>query len=171
MRESEQHEDWLLVGVIVGPVGLHGEVKIALATEFPDRFRLLKTVHLGPERRPLSLASVRQHGARVVLRFAEIADRGAAEAVRGQDLWIPQSQAMPLPPGRYYHHQIVGLEVITTAGEHLGHVEEILETGSNDVYVVRAGEREVLIPAIRDVVQDIDLVRGLITVEAIAGLL
>ena len=78
---------------------------------------------------------------------------------------------MPLPEGHYYYDQIIGLNAITTDGTPLGTVVEILSTGSNEVYVVRAEGREVLIPAIRDVVRQIDLAAGVLVVEPIEGLL
>lgn len=163
--------EWMLVGVVAAPVGVRGEVKIDLATEFPDRFKLIETIYVGEEHRPMELAGARRHAGRVALRFAAIADRDAAEPLRGQPLYIPRAEAMPLPEGHYYHDQIIGLRVVTTAGEALGTVQQILPTGANDVYVVRDEQREVLVPAIRDVVRRIDVEAGLMEVEAIEGLL
>ncbi len=84
---------------------------------------------------------------------------------------IERSQDYPLPEGQYYHHQIIGLQVRTTQGELLGNVIEVLTGKSNDNYIVQGAKGEILIPAIEDVVQSIDLDQGIITIEAIEGLL
>ena len=84
---------------------------------------------------------------------------------------IERSQDYPLPEGQYYHHQIIGLQVRTTQGELLGNVIEVLTGKSNDNYIVQGAKGDILIPAIEDVVQSIDLDQGIITIEAIDGLL
>ena len=84
---------------------------------------------------------------------------------------IERSQDYPLPEGQYYHHQIIGLQVRTTQGELLGNVIEVLTGKSNDNYIVQGAKGEILIPAIEDVVQSIDLDQGIMTIEAIDGLL
>lgn len=94
-----------------------------------------------------------------------------AAALRGKLLAIPQAEAMPLGEGEYFHHQILGLEVYTTTGERLGPIVEIMVTGSNDVYVVDRQGQEVLIPAIADVVQEVDLEGGRLVIEVVEGLL
>lgn len=159
------------IGTIAAPFGVRGEVKIDLSTDFPDRFTQLKTIYVGPDYRPLELAAARRHAGRVALRFAAVTDRTEAEGLRGLALYIPRSEAMPLPDGQYYYDQIIGLKVHTTDGQHVGIITQILTTGSNDVYVVRDDGREVLVPAIRDVVRHIDLESGIMLIEPIAGLL
>ena len=159
------------VGLVVVPHGVRGEVKVQATTDSPDRFARLKSVHVGPDRRPMEVAGARTQGDRVILRLAAVADRDAAEALRGQGLYVRRSEVPPLPEGRYYHDQIIGLRVLTTGGEPLGTVREILETGNNDVYVTSDGSREVLIPAIREVVRRIDLEAGELVVDPIEGLL
>jgi 16S rRNA processing protein RimM len=168
---STPEQDWMLVGVVAGPVGLRGEVKVNLTTDFPDRFQRLSTIYAGDDRRPMRIASSRRHAGRVALHFEDVPNRNAAESLRGVPLYIPRSEAMPLPEGHYYLDQIVGLRVVSIAGDTLGVIEDILHTGNNDVYVTRDGEREILIPAIHDVVRKIDLEAGTLTVEVIEGLL
>lgn len=164
-------EDWMLIGTVAAPMGIRGELKIDLATDFPDRFKRTKTVYLGEEHLPMAVEGARHHTGRILLRLAGVADRTAAEGLRGKNLYVPRSEAVPLPEGQYYYDQIVGLRAVTTGGEPLGTVEQVLRTGSNDVYVVRDGDREVLIPAIHDVVKQIDLEAGAMIVEPIEGLL
>ncbi len=84
---------------------------------------------------------------------------------------IEHSQDSPLPEGQYHHHQIIGLQVKTTQGELLGNITEILTGKSNDSYIVRGAKGEIIIPAIEDVVQSIDIDAGMITIEPIEGLL
>jgi len=84
---------------------------------------------------------------------------------------VPLEEAMPLPEGAYYFHQLLGLEAITTAGQRLGVVSSISETGANDVYVVENDGQEILLPAIVDVVKTIDLEKGQMLIEVIDGLI
>jgi len=104
------------------------------------------------------------------LKLAGIEDRTAAETLRGALVRVPIEQAVRLPPGSYFWHEIVGLHVQDTRGRALGSVAEVLPTGSNDVYVVRSAEGDLLLPAIKDVVRAIDRERGVMTVELIPGL-
>jgi 16S rRNA processing protein RimM len=106
-----------------------------------------------------------------VVKLATIDSVEDAEKLRGQDLTIPRSELYPLPQGQYYTFQIIGLKVVTTEGELLGHITEIMTTGSNDVYIVEGKRGEILIPAIEDVVKSIDLKKGKVVIEAIKGLL
>jgi 16S rRNA processing protein RimM len=146
-------------------------MKVQLATDFPDRFKPDLTLYAGEERRRMVVTGSRAIGDRVALTLADIADRNAAQAMFGTPLYVKRGDVMPLPEGRYYHDQIIGLRVVTTTGEHVGTVVEILATGSNDVYVAREGDAEVLIPALRDVVKEIDVLGGTMVVEPIEGLL
>ena len=85
-------------------------------------------------------------------------------------LYVPVSEAVPLPGDSYFWHQIIGLKVRSDAGQELGEVADIMQTGSNDVYVVRKDSTELLLPAIKDVVQEIDLTGGVMTVHLMEGL-
>jgi 16S rRNA processing protein RimM len=101
-----------------------------------------------------------------------VTTRTQAEQLRGQLVQIPIEEAIPLPEGSYYHYQLLGLQVATAAGEILGVVTEILETGANDVYVVQNRDQaEILLPAIPDVVKAIDLEKGQMIVELLDGLI
>jgi 16S rRNA processing protein RimM len=163
--------DWLQVGVVAGAMGVHGEVKVDLTTDFPDRFTDLETIYVGPGRRPMRVRRARRHHRRVILALEAVEDRDAAAALQGLPLFVPRAEAVPLPSGHYYHDQILGLQVETSLGEPLGHIVEILVTGSNDVYVVQGERGEVLIPALKDVVRSIDLAAGRMVVEPVEGLL
>lgn len=146
-------------------------------TDDPHRFGLLVQVLVGPdgaEPRPYGLESYRLHQRRILLKLTGVDDRTQAEELRGQLVQVPIEEALPLEEGEYYEHQIIGLEVWTAGGECLGAVTEILYSAANDVYVVQAAGashgREILVPAIASVVQQIDLQAGRIVVELPAGL-
>jgi 16S rRNA processing protein RimM len=150
---------FLAVGRVVRPHGVRGELALEVMTEFPLHLAEVETVYLGEAAVPHPLRRVRQQrGEQLVIQLADCLDRNAAEAYRGQLVQIKTEQAAPLPPGRYYYHQILGLAAVTDAGEALGQVTEILETGANDVYVVTgpAGE-ELLLPALKSVILQVDL--------------
>jgi len=158
---------------VVTPHGIRGEVKVVVLTEDAGRFGLLTQVYLGDETspRPYALVGWRPHQKHVLLRLAGVADRNAAEALRGQWVLIPAAEALPLEPGEFYVCQIVGLEAWTAEGENLGRVADVLSTGGNDVLVIQGPRGEVLIPFTAEVVPTVDLEAGRLTVEPLEGLL
>ena len=106
------------------------------------------------------------------LGFEEIPDRTAAEKLRGLDVEVPRSEAHPLPRGQFYWHEVIGLAVEDArTGEQLGTVRDIIETGANDVYVVQGARGEILVPAIKSVVKQIDPPAGRMLIEPLPGLL
>ena len=166
-------DDWLLVGIVAAPFGVRGEVRIEVLSEFPGRFARLKMLYLGAEKRPVALERAHGRGkGGVALKLAGYDSPEQAGALRQVPLFIPRAEAMPLPRGRYYLDQIVGLEARLGDGRPLGRVVEVLSLPSNDVYIVDAGEHgQVLVPAIRDVVTGIDVAGGFMTIEPLPGLL
>jgi 16S rRNA processing protein RimM len=168
--DRDAADEWMLVGRVVGPFGVHGEMKVEPYTDFPDRFSRLQHVYIGEERRAYKVLGSRRHK-HVLLRLAGLTTPEEVAALHGQYVWIPRSEAMPLGEGEYYIRDIIGLRVFSTEGEQLGEVQDILITGSNDVYVVRGERGEVLIPAIHDVVRELDVPGGRIIVEVIEGML
>ena len=164
---------YLAVARVVAAHGIRGEVRCALLTDFPDRFKRGLRVFVGAERVIYEVDRARLDKKGVVLKLSGVEERDAAEALRGQELAVAEKDAVRLPRGTYFWHQVIGLRVRTTEGQALGTVADILETGSADVYVVRRDspeEGELLLPAIKDVVQKIDLRRGEMTVTLIEGL-
>lgn len=168
---SERNPQFLVVGEILKPWGYRGEVKVKVLTDFPKRLAGLATVHLGPDARVVRVERARLHSGFAVLKLEGYDSPEAAAKLRGAVLRIPSTEAAPLSAGQYYQHQIIGLAVVTTEGEELGTVDDILETGANDVYIVRRpDDREILLPAIRDVIQAIELDRGRMVVRLLPGL-
>ena len=164
-----QDHQLIVVGRVVAPWGVKGEVKVEVMTDFPDRFSPGEEVHINGC--PMRIENSRWHKGRVTIKLVTVDSVEAAEKLRGRWLEIPSSKLRPLPQDQYYQFQLIGLEVWTTEGQHLGRIADILPTGSNDVYLVQGELGELLIPAIEDVVKSVELEKGRIVVELIAGLL
>lgn len=167
-------EEMLRVGVISSTHGVRGEVKVFPTTDDPNRFKELKTVTLdtGKELLPLTIQSVKFFKRMVILKFKEYDNINDIEPYKGRDLLIYRNQAVPLNEGEYFITDLVGLEVITEEGETLGRLSEVLQTGANDVYVVkRPSGKNVLIPAIKSCILNVDLDAGQMKVHLLDGLL
>lgn len=171
---TERDGEAVLVGLIVRPHGLAGEVVVEPWSDAPERFRPGGVLDARPRDgvpRRLVVAGGRPFGARLLVRFEGVATRDDAEALRESELLIPRSEVAPLPPGRHYRFELVGLTVRDRAGAVLGRVTDVFATGSNDVIVVRGGERELLLPAIESVLLEVAPDRGELRVEVPPGLL
>jgi 16S rRNA processing protein RimM len=160
-----------VVAQVTGAHGIRGELKCRVVTDFPSRrFRRGKTVVIGDNDHVIE--SARVQGMTVLLKLEDIGDRDTAAALRNQEILIRPEDAVALPKGQYYWHQVIGLRVEdATTREPLGEVTDILETGANDVYVIRGGRGEILVPAIKDVIKQIDPAAGLMLIEPLPGLL
>ena len=157
-------EKRITIGKLGAPHGIHGEVRVIPLTDFAGRFEQLKEIMAGDEL--LHIESVKYHKQFVLMRFREYPDREDVTRLTGRMLTVPRSEAMPLEEGEYYTFDIIGLSVETSEGTSLGKVEQVLRTGSNDVYAVRTEEgRELLIPALKRVVKEINIKEGRMVVE------
>jgi len=156
---------------VLGAHGIKGELKCRVVTDFPGRrFKRGTRVFIGGQ--PFAIAGARTQPPHVLLRFAELTDRTAAEKLRGLDVEVAREDAGPPPRGQFYWHDVIGLDVIdSTTGEALGTVSDILETGANDVYIVHGPRGEILVPAIKSVVKQIDPGAGRMLIEPLPGLL
>ncbi len=161
--------EFITVGRVLTPWGVSGKIKVYPETDFPGRFLPGAVVYI--DRKPLSIESAEPHGGKLIIKFSSIDTIDEAGKLRGKILEIEPRQLQPLPADSYYYFQLIGLEVRTGQGEILGEITEIIATGSNDNYVVRDAKGEILIPAIADVVKSVDLEKGVMTIEAVAGLL
>lgn len=164
---------YVVVGRIARPHGIRGELRLVPDTDFPERLSHLDEAILLKDGRPTAVrvASVRPHGNGMLIKLVGIDSKTSAMQWRGADLAVPRGRAAALPQGRHYVFDIVGLRVVTEDGQEVGTVQEILRTGSNDVYVVRGSGREHLIPAISSVVIAIDPAAGCMVIRPLAGLL
>lgn len=166
-------EDRLKVGVITSTHGVRGEVKVFPTTDDPKRFKELKRVMLdtGKEILDMEIASVKFFKNMVILKFKGIDNINDVEKYRRAELYVAREDAVPLAENEYFIADLIGLTVVSDEGEELGGLEDVLQTGANDVYVVsREGEKELLIPAIRECVREIDLTAGRMTVHLLPGL-
>lgn len=165
---------FVAVGRITSPHGWRGAVRVEPHTDFPERFRELRTVHvaLPAGRRELEIQEVKGQGRFLLVKFVEINSLEEAEALRGAWVEIPRGATRPLPADHYYVYELIDLPVYTEEGAFLGYVEEVLRTGSNDVYLVRDQEqgKEILLPATKEVVRSVDLEKGEIRVRLLPGL-
>jgi 16S rRNA processing protein RimM len=169
----QQETEWATIGQVVALFGVRGELKVRLLTNIPERFQQLKVVYLGPEHQQYKIERVRPHkGEIIILKLVGIDDANIAEALRQQSILIPLSQLAKLPAGSYYQHDILGLNVFTLTNRELGSLVDIIETGSNDVYVVQGPDgKQVLIPAIKEIIKQIDLIRHTMYIDPLPGLL
>lgn len=121
--------------------------------------------------RPVTVQSSRPRKTGLVIRFESFSNRDDAEPLRGRLLTVPLADVPALPEGQFYHYQLIDMAVRSDEGEDLGHVKEVLTAPGNDVYVVgKHGERDLLIPALADVVLDVDLAFSRMTVHLLEGL-
>ena len=173
-QQSPSPDDTLLIGQIVAPFGVRGQVKVRAYTAHVEHLRRrIRVVYLGDERREYPLTGVIEHKpGLLVLSLGGVTDRDAAESLRGAEVAIRERDAAPLEDGEYFIHQLYGLAVVDEQGAEIGRVREVLETGANEVLVVtRPDQPEALIPMIHDVVQELDIVGGRVVVRLVAGLL
>ena len=148
-------------------------MKVFSLTDIPDRFAQLKSIFLGPDYISYKITAVRPYrGDMVILKLEGVDDAAIVDTLRGRDLSIPLDKLAKLPQDSYYQHDILGIRVVTLAGREVGTIIDIMETGSNDVYVVRGEDGpQILLPAIKDVVKQVDLIRQMMYIEPMAGLL
>ncbi len=153
---------FLVVGKLRRPHGVKGEIMMDILTDFPQRLRKGKQVFVGPQHTPQTITSVRTKNQTLLVSFAGFEDCDQVGVLRNMDVYVQSAGLPELPEGEYYFHQLIGLKVVDEAGNALGELTEILETGANNVYVVRnAEDREILLPAIDgEVILKVDLERG-----------
>jgi 16S rRNA processing protein RimM len=157
---------YLLVGKFRRPHGVRGEIAMEVLTDFPERLRKGVTIYVGEDHRPLRITSIRDHGKLLLLGFNEFPDCDLVGELRNCFVYVPTSSIPRLPEGEYYYHEIIGLRAVNESGELLGVLEEILETGANDVFVIKPEQgNEILLPVIEGVVINFDLQKGVITVK------
>jgi 16S rRNA processing protein RimM len=164
----------ITIGKAVKPFGVKGEMKIEPMTDFPERFNGLHRVHLvSPAGRELAVEvkSVRYAGATPLLLFDGYNSPEAAKSLNGWFVKIPEEEVVPLPEGTYYWFELIGMEVVEENGASFGTLVDIFETGSNDVYVVKRGDKEIYIPATREVVRLVDKKGKRMTIRVPEGLL
>ncbi|NLT95754.1 MAG: 16S rRNA processing protein RimM [Clostridia bacterium] len=160
------------VGQILTTYGHKGEVKIFPLTDNPERFKKLKYVFLQlPDgMKKVHIEKVRVHNNLVFIKFTEVPDMTAAEKLRGLYITIEEEQLVDLPEDHYFLFQIIGLDVYEN-DLYLGKITDVVQTGSNDVYIVKNNQKEILIPALKSIIKVIDLKEKKMSVSLPEGLL
>ncbi len=163
---------FLAIGKLRRPHGVHGEIIMDILTDFPERLRRGSRLFIGETHQEIRLQSARPNGTTLLVSFAEYTTPETVGVFRNQTVFVPTAELPPLPEGEYYHHQILGLRVISDEGQEVGSVSEILETGANDVFVVRPPVGpEILIPDIDPVILQVNLEKGELLVHLLPGLI
>lgn len=162
---------FLAVAKIRRPHGLRGEALVSVLSDFPERLKPGAPLYLGHHHKSVRIQSRRQHSEGLLLSFEGVSSREGLEALRNQFLFVKATDLPDLEEGEFYHHQIIGLEVWEEDGERVGLLIDILETGANDVYIVRSKEgKEILLPATSEVILAVDLDSKRIWARLIPGL-
>lgn len=163
---------FLVVGKLRHPHGVRGEILMQVITDFPERLQPGVTVFVGQAHRPERIRTRRPHGQGLLLAFEGYTTPETVGELRNALVFVPTANRPPLPTGEYYHHQLLGLRVIGEDGHELGKIREILSTAAHDIYLVQgASGPDILLPAINEVILDIDLDHGLVRVHLLPGLI
>lgn len=175
-RSTSVPDGHLAVGRILGAHGLRGEVKVESHTDFDSRFAPGQQLLIGEELLLAEIESSRPHKGIHLVQFSEVTDRFAAEDLFDEWLYIPEEAAMELDEDSFWVHDIVGLTVQTESESQLGEVVDVLFTGANEVYIIRPApgvnrDRDLLIPALAEVVRAVDIEAGTLTVRLQPGML
>ena len=167
-------EDLFRIGSVSTTHGVHGEVKVYPTTDDPGRYKKIKEVILdnGKEKKTAHIEQTKFFKQMVIVKFKECNSMDEAEKLRGYELYVTREQAIPLKKNEYYIADLIGMKVMTDEGSELGIIDDVLQTGANDVYVVKQPSgKEVLLPAIKDCILSVDVEAGLMEVHVLDGLL
>jgi 16S rRNA processing protein RimM len=162
-----------IIGYVVKPQGIRGEIKVKSVSPYPERFKEIDKVFLKRDSLyTYSIEQVRIEKQYVYLKFAEINNRDEAELLRNCDILVDKKDLIALAPGEYFIHDLIGCDVTTEDGRNLGEVVNVIQMDANDIYVIQDGEgKEILLPAIKDVIKDIKIEKKMIIIHLIAGLI
>jgi 16S rRNA processing protein RimM len=167
-------DDLLLIGAVVAPFGVRGQVKVKAFTDRPDHIaRHVRTLYIGPEQTEYRLRRLFEHKpGLLVAELQGITSRDAAEELRGDEIYIKASDAAPLDPDEYFIHDLIGLAAQAEDGTPIGKVRDVMETGAGNILVIsRQGAAEALVPLVRDFIAELDIPGGKVVIRPIEGLL
>lgn len=162
------------IGKVVRSHGLGGRIKVLSYLQSPDALEAVSVLFVGPS--PTAVVSYPLSGFQkgkgfFIMKLEGIDDRDEADKLRGRLVWMPAENMRPLEEDEYYWQDVIGLQVVTEEDEPLGRIETVFPTGSNDVYVCRNDKREILLPALAEVIKKIDIERGVMVVSLREGFL
>jgi 16S rRNA processing protein RimM len=167
---AREPDEFLAVGRIVRPHGVRGALLVSPNSDLIRSLQIGQTASIG-QGAARKVRHLRAHQRNLIITLEGIEDRDSAENYRGEIIYLPLDAVRPLVEGEYFYWQILGMAVFSEDGEELGQVADILETGANDVYVVRQpGARDLLLPAIAEVIRRVDLDERRLTVRLLPGL-
>lgn len=166
-------QSFFVIGKVVKAFGIRGEIVVRSFADSPGRFGRLKSIFLGPDERTareiqVEVVRVEERGVR--LKLVGVDDRTAAEKIVGMLVFVDAKNRVKPPPGRFFVHEVVGLRVLDETGRVVGTVREILKLPGQDVYVIERHGRDIMVPAVKEFVQEIDPVAGVIRVRLIEGM-
>ena len=167
-------QNLLLIGKIVKPHGLRGDVKVMSYAESINTYDNLKAIYLKKGDgtiEALHINKVSPSKRLIILGLDGVEDVNKAEELRGLELFIDRNELEEAKEGEYYQHDLLGLNVFTLQGSDLGTIKNIMPTGDYDVLVVQKGKKEHLIPAIKDIVREVNLKEKKVVIEPLEGLL
>ena len=174
MKGMVKMQKRLEIGQIINTFGIKGEVKVFPLTDDIKRFDDLETVYVKTKKESqlYNIESIKYHKNFVLIKFKEINTVEQAETLRNSYLEVDRAQAIPLNEGEYFIADLIGLEVYSDEGKLIGKVDDIYNTGANDIYVVKDDlGKQTLLPGIKDVIKNVDLEKGQIIVHLIPGLI
>lgn len=163
----------IIIGKIVNVVGLKGEVKVYNYSEEADRFERLERIYLGDDKKSIEykIENVRYKDHMVILRLLNIDNRDKAESLKNQMVYMAEEDLEELPEGVYYVKDMIGMDVVSSEGLHLGKLRDVNTNTPQKVYEVeRPGKKDILIPGVDEFILDIDMEKRVITVKVIEGL-
>lgn len=164
--------EFLVIGKLGRPHGVQGEILMMVYTDFPERIQPGVTLFVGPRFKAVKLTKSRHHARGMLVKFEGYPVREKVAELRSQFVYVRTADRPALEQGEYYHHQLLGLEVVDENDQVLGSLVNILETGANEVYVIHdQSGTEILIPGIDPVILDINLEHKQIRVRLPAGLM
>jgi 16S rRNA processing protein RimM len=164
--------EYLVVGYLRRPHGLHGEMVMEVHTDFPERLTSGSEVYVGDSYQKILVTDARYHNEGLLIKFQGLETPEQAGRYRNQSVYVSAANRPVLPKGQYYHHELIGFKVVNEKDKSIGILTEIMQTGANDVYVVRQDNgREVLLPVIASVVIAVETEKRQIRVKPLPGLL
>jgi 16S rRNA processing protein RimM len=166
--------DFVAIGIITKPIGTHGDVKILSLSTGHNRFLGLKSLWIGhqaSDAQEFGIENVRADEEKIVVRLKGVESIERAEDLRKCYVFVPSEESVTLSSGNYFMDDIIGSEVVTGNQMYIGTVRDILSLPANDLWVVSDGKKEILIPAVRAIIRNVDISKKRITIEEIEGLL
>jgi len=166
--------DYIYIGKITRPHGVKGAVRVEPLTDDPQRFKLLNRVFINPgndSRTEYTPTHVQIGNGYIILQFEEVTSRDVAEMLRNCYIEIPRQECIPLPNGRYYYFELIGLNVQTNQNVPVGQIFDIETFPAGDMFVIRNQQKEIMIPVVKEFIDKIDLETGILTINPVEGLL